>query len=404
MRILYVVPYVPSLIRSRSYNLIFYLSKLGHEVTVVTLQSNAAEAEDVVRLEKVCHRIIVGTLPKWRSFYNCLGALPSSRPLQSVYCWQPQMADLLGKLVAPENGRAPFDVIHVEHLRGVNYGLHLKKLGTAVPVVWDSVDCISFLFEQAIKQTKSQFGQLITKLDLERTRQFEGKMVNAFDRVLVTSPIDREALLALSPSNMPEPPILVLPQGANLEAFVPDQTVLRDQATIIATGKMSYHANITMVHHLVEAIMPLVWKQRPDAKLMIVGKDPSPAIQKLATHPNIVVTGQVPSLAPYLQQATIAVAPIPYAAGMQNKVLEAMACATPVIVSPQAAKSFTAVPQQDFLIADGPTAFANQIITLLNDPARQKTIGQSGYNFVKTHHDWQQIAGRLEKIYQSLSS
>jgi glycosyltransferase involved in cell wall biosynthesis len=402
MRILYIVPYVPSLIRSRSYNLIYYLNQLGHEVTVVTLQSNEAESEDVARLKKECHRLIVYDLPKWRSLYNCLRVLPSSRPLQSVYCWQPEMAHGLKALLTAENGHPPFDVIHVEHLRGAQYGLYLKEMGTAVPIVWDSVDCISFLFEQAIKQTKSQFGRLITNLDLNRTRQFEGSVVNEFDRVLVTSPIDKEALLALASPDVPEPPVMVLAQGANLEAFTPDRTVKRDAATIIVTGKMSYHANITMVMHLVEAIMPLVWQERPDAKLMIVGKDPSPALQKLAEQSNIIVTGMVPELAPYLRQATLAVAPIPYAAGMQNKVLEAMACATPVVVSPQAAKSFTAVPHQHFLVGDRPTTFAAHILTLLNNPQFAQHLGENGYQFVKHHHDWRQIAGNLADIYQSL--
>lgn len=404
MRILYIVPYVPGLIRSRSYNLIHYLHKLGHEVTVVTLQSNEGEGADIARLENECHRSIVYDLPKWRSLYNCVRVLPSSRPLQSVYCWQPEMAQGLSRLLAAENGKPPFDVIHVEHLRGAKYGLYLKELGTAVPIVWDSVDCISFLFEQAIKQTKSQFGRLITNLDLNRTRQYEGHVVSEFDRVLVTSPIDRQALLALASAGKPEPSVMVLPQGVNLETFSPDRYVMRDPATIVVTGKMSYHANITMVMHLVEAIMPLVWQERPDAKLMIVGKDPSPTVQKLAAQPNIIVTGMVPELAPYLQQATLSVAPIPYAAGMQNKVLEAMACATPVVVSPQAAKSFTAVPHQHFLVGDGPASFATHIVTLLNDPQLAQTLGENGYQFVKSHHNWKQIAGNLAEIYQSLIS
>jgi glycosyltransferase involved in cell wall biosynthesis len=324
--------------------------------------------------------------------------------LQSVYCWQPELARELDGLVNGAEGHAPFDVIHVEHLRGVKYGLAIKELGTAVPIVWDSVDCISFLFEQAMAQSTSGFGRFMTRLDLGRTRRYEGYVVNEFNQVLVTSPADREALLALRPSGASEPHLTVLPNGVDLDTFKPDATVICDTATIVVSGKMSYHANITMVLHLANAIMPLVWAQRPDAKLLIVGKDPSPAILKLAEHPQVQVTGTVPSIVPYLQQATLCVAPIPYGAGIQNKVLEAMACATPVVISPQAAKALTAVPQQDFLTADGAAAFAIQIVALLNDPIRQKTIGQSGYDFVKAHHDWHNISQQLEEIYRLLTS
>src|SRR5574339_403174 len=110
MRVLFVVPYVPNLIRVRPYNLIRYLTKLGHEVTVVTLQSNPQEAEEVARLKEEGYQVVAFDLPRWRSFWNGLLALPSSRPLQSVYCWQPQMAK---ELMALGGGSSQFDVIHV---------------------------------------------------------------------------------------------------------------------------------------------------------------------------------------------------------------------------------------------------------------------------------------------------
>lgn len=399
MKILYIVPYVPNLIRVRPYNLIRYLAERGNEVTVVTLQSSAGEQADAVALEKLVKQVIVLDLPKWRSFWNCLLALPSEKPLQSVYCWQPALARQLSGMFA--GGARPFDIIHVEHIRGVRYGQALKAQ-TDIPVVWDSVDCISFLFEQAVAQAKSGFGRFMTRLDLNRTRHFEGHVVDAFDQVLVTSPADREAFIRLRPSTAAEPPITVLPNGVDLDKFQPEPSLERSAATIIVSGKMSYHANVSMVLHLAENIMPQVWQQRPEAKLMVVGKDPHPSIQKLTTNPQVVVTGTVPAIEPYLQRATISVAPIPYGAGIQNKVLEAMACATPVVVSAQAAKAITAVPGQDYLVADRPDAFAEAILRLLNDVELRKKMGEQGRAFMEQHHDWRQIALKLEQQYAAL--
>lgn len=403
MRILFVVPYVPNLIRVRPYNLIRYLAQRGHQITLLTLQDPAGEAADVAHLETLVEQVLALDLPRWRSFWNCLRVLPTRQPLQSVFCWQPHLAQALTGMVEGANGQTPFDVVHVEHMRGVRYARHLKKIGSPVPVVWDSVDSISFLFEQAVIQSKSGFGRFITRLDLNRTRRFEGQVVDEFERVLVTSPADREAFLRLRPSTAPLPPITVLPNGTDLDTFRPDTAVVRDPATLIVSGKMSYHANITMVLHLAEAIMPRVWARHPEVKLLVVGKDPSPAIQKLAERPQITVTGTVPAVVPYLQRATMAVAPIPYGAGIQNKVLEAMACATPVIVSAAAAKALTAVPGRDFLVADSAPAFADQIVSLIEDPARRRQIGSYGRDYVETHHDWHKIAASLEKIYQTLS-
>jgi hypothetical protein len=94
-----------------------------------------------------------------------------------------------------------FEIVHVEHLRGARYGFHVKSAirnpKSAIPVVWDSVDCISYLFEQAARNSRRLKGRLMTSLELDRTRRYEGWLVRQFDRVLVTSPVDREALVRL---------------------------------------------------------------------------------------------------------------------------------------------------------------------------------------------------------------
>jgi glycosyltransferase involved in cell wall biosynthesis len=108
---------------------------------------------------------------------------------------------------------------------------------------------------------------------------------------------------------------------------------------------MSYHANVTAALHLVNDIMPHVWAQRPAVQVWLVGKDPTAEVRRLAeTAPTlpgseerrVVVTGGVPSMPEYIQGATIAVAPLLYGAGIQNKALEAMACGTPVVATAQA--------------------------------------------------------------------
>src|SRR5690606_24439020 len=88
-------------------------------------------------------------------------------------------------------------------------------------------------------------------------------------------------------------PISVLGNGVDVDHFSPDPSVERDPATMVISGKMSYHANVTMTLHLVRDIMPTVWQQRPETRLLIVGKDPTREIQALAENPNITVTGTV---------------------------------------------------------------------------------------------------------------
>jgi glycosyltransferase involved in cell wall biosynthesis len=145
--------------------------------------------------------------------------------------------------------------------------------------------------------------------------------------------------------------------------------------------------------------MPLVWSEKADVKVQIVGKDPTTSISKMAKNPNILVTGTVPDIRPYLQGAALAVAPITYGAGIQNKILEAMACATPVVTSTRAMSALLAKPGRDLLVAESVNEFADAVLSLLNNARLRQEIGQAGREYIEKNHDWVKITARLEEIY-----
>ncbi len=399
LKILFIVPYVPNLIRVRPYNLIRYLSERGNQVTLVTLWTDPDEHDDVETIRPYCQDVHAFELPKWRSYWNCLAALPSSHPLQSVYCWQPEAAQKIRAIL----GEQDFDAIHIEHLRGARYGLDLLS-GTSEhklpPIVWDSVDSISHLFRQAARESQAIWSRLLTGFELGKTEWFEAKVMHTFERTTVTSPVDKEAFLALDREAVEPERVFVLQNGVDLDYFAPDERIAREPETLVVSGKLSYHANISMVLHLVREIMPFIWSQKPNARLVIVGKDPSKEIQALAEMPGIAVTGTVKDIRPYLLSATAALTPIVYGAGIQNKVLEAMACGTPVVSTPQAVSALSALPGEDLLVEQEPKAFAQAVVDLLNDPDQQKRLSVAGRCYVKDHHHWNVIAGQLEDLYR----
>jgi glycosyltransferase involved in cell wall biosynthesis len=264
-------------------------------------------------------------------------------------------------------------------------------------MVWDSVDCISYLFSQAARSSQKLRSKLMTRFELPRTRKYEARMAQLFDRTLVTSRLDQEAFAGLLPPDAKQ--VEVLPNGVDLEYFTPGIESERDPATLVISGKMSYHANVAMVTNLVENIMPHIWAKKPDVKLCVVGKDPPRSITQLSERPGVTVTGYVDDLRPYLQRATIALAPLTYGAGIQNKVLEAMACATPVIATPRATAALSAVVGQDLLIEQDPELYANQVLELLDHPEQARRIGEAGRAFVEKFHGWEAITSQLEAIY-----
>lgn len=397
MNILFISPYVPNLIRVRPYNFIRHLAKRGNQVTLITLWSEPDEKRDIAEMRQYCKQVYAYELTKVRSYSNCVKTLFTADPLQSVYCWHPEAAKEIVTQIQSEK----YDVIHIEHMRGARYGLELVngKKYHRPPIVWDSVDNISHLFRQASRQSQKKTSRLITSFELRRTEAYEKMLVSRFNHVLVTSSTDREAFLSLAEDKRLWKQISVLNNGVDLVYFSPDESVTRDDHTVVVSGKLSYHANINMVLFLVNQIMPQVWLNNPEVRLDIVGKDPPREIIELGKNPKITVTGTVMDLRPYLRQAAVAVAPIIYGAGIQNKVLEAMACATPVISTSKAVSALAVTHGENVLVADTPQEFAQAIVDLLADPQKRDRIGSAGRQFVEKYHNWSTITEQLEVIY-----
>ncbi len=389
MRLLFVSPYLPSLIRVRPYNFLRALVRRGNQVTLMALQPPGDEGEALPELRDWCEAVHVVPHSRVLTLVNGLAALPTRFPVQAAYSRSPTFAQSARRVLAENR----FDAAHIEHLRGAVLAESLNGL----PTVYDSVDSISLLFGKVLQDAPGLKSRLIALLDLERTRRFEGALTWRFDQVTVTSEADRQALIELGSDAAR---ITTIPNGVDLDYFRPTAAE-RDPLRLVFTGKMSYHANIAAVEDLAQKIMPLVWAEQPDAHLMIVGKDPSPAVQALGQHPNITVTGFVPDIRPYLSGAAIAVSTVRYGVGIQNKVLEAMAMGTPVVCSAQASSALKTENGRDLLVGDTPEAIAQHILGLLASPEQRALIGANGRQYVENHHSWDSAAAHLENLYMA---
>lgn len=395
MKVLFVTPYPMSRVRVRSYGFVSQLAK-RHEVKVMTLYSGKREEEDVRTLQKEGYNIVGIQDAVIKKALRAFRAWGTDLPLQVAFDASPGLKAAITALLEAEH----FDLLHVEFVRAL--GALPENL--SVPVVWDAVDCISQLYEQGAKFGATPMIRFIGRGEARRTRDFEQVKLHQFRQVLVTSPRDRQALLNLvqvAPDEITtrsSAEITVLPHGVDRHYFQA-YSGPRSAKTLIFSGKMSFHANVAGALTLVKDIMPLIWKYRPQVRLVIAGSNPPGVIRHFTRDQRIVVTGYVPDIRSHIAQARVAVCPLPYAVGIQNKVLEAMALGTPVVASSSAASGLQAVAGQDLLVADTPEAFADAVLLLLDNLALCNELMQNGLHYIATYHNWEQIIEQLLAVY-----
>jgi len=179
-----------------------------------------------------------------------------------------------------------------------------------------------------------------------------------------------------------------------------------DRPALIFTGGMKYEPNHDAAMLLVREVFPRLRERCPAATLEVVGCDPQPALVREAQFvEGVTVTGAVADMRPYLERASIFIAPLRFASGTQNKVLEAMAMELPVITTPAVAEGLrTGAAKPPVLIANTTDEFVNKAGLLLHHRDRRAELGELGREYVEHHFDWEATGAALENVLASAVS
>jgi len=163
---------------------------------------------------------------------------------------------------------------------------------------------------------------------------------------------------------------------------------------------MDYYPNQDCMFDFCANTLPRLRQHRPNLRLLIVGADPSPAVRRLADLPGVTVTGSVADVRPYLQRSALMVAPLNIARGTQNKILEAMAQAIPVVASAVAARGVDANAGEHLLVGSTPAEYAAAIMSILAHSDERARLAYAGRDRMRSHHDWSRSMRRLDGIIE----
>lgn len=393
MRILYVTADLPWPLTSgylRHYHFIRALSA-NHDITLLSLRAPDHGPADIAALEPYTEAIV--TEPSARGRRPLL--LKVRDRLRILAAGGDVAAARLGATGARLAEERPFDVLLLSGKRT------MPALGALppMPIVADLCDATSSRIRRQMRYVGiAQLPGL--GLEYAEVRRVERRLMRRARHALFASARDRDAVATSSAAEGDRfARASVVPNGVDLDRWQRGTRALgRDE--IVLTGAMDYPPNVDAAIHLVDTILPRVQAVVPSAHVSIVGRDPAPRVEALAGRPGVTVTGFVDDVRPYLERAAVFAAPIRYGAGIQNKVLEALAMEVPVVASPLAAEGLRTedgdVPPVD--VARNPAEAAERIVARLRLAAQGADADSALRRYVADHFDWARNADRLEGI------
>ena len=282
-----------------------------------------------------------------------------------------------------------FDVVHVRQLPMAGY----RRFAPGTPALLELVDSETLGAERVLPRS------LRTQIRATAARLVESRAMRDFDVITTVADSDAERLRRMDPSARIE----VVPNGVDAARFASAPAIERDPATLVFVGAMSFPPNVAAMVRFAHEVLPLIRRERPDARLQIVGRDPSRSILALREIPGVEVTGEVEDVRPYLAASTIFVAPMVSGSGIKNKVLEALAASCAVVATPLAVDGLPIRNGEHVVVAPSAHAFATAILDLLASPDARTALGRAGCDLVADRYTWERCASRYDALYTELA-
>ena len=390
-------------------HLISFLAARGHVLDLFTLDTGEGPTpEQMAWLDQRCRQLLVFRQPRARSILGLIGAVAAGKPMQVG--WFTNRAHI--HAVRQAISFRQYDVAYAYYIRSAE-ALRAVCPADAKPDLRHPPTILGMQLSQSLntRRLAQQSGRLRDKViyAMERrlVRRYEAGIWRDFFRTVLIGERDAEEIrLACRERSVPEISNYVLsPHGVDTSRFRPRPDVDSDPATLVFSGVMRTNTNIHAITWFTRNCWPRIRAEVPSVRLLIVGRQPAPEVIRLAELDRaITVTGEVPDTAECIARATVCINPMQIGAGMQNKLIEYMACGKAVVTTPVANEGINAISGTHLLEAAGPEAFADAIVALLRNPEMRAALGKSAREHIQRYWTWEKLFSALESEMLAMAS
>ncbi len=367
--------------RIRIYNFCKSLAQ-HHKVDLLVISEGDVNPEHIEELKKIGIGIIVFPFSSLQCKVNALKGLVSKIPLQVRYYYFNKVQQWIDENIAS------YDLVVCNHIRGAEYLKNCK-----VKKIIDLHDAISLNYSRASMFASGLWKQIYS-IENKRVLPYELRTIESFDASLIVSSIDRDFLISKG-ANADK--ISVLPVAVD-ERVLSFNYKGEEKDWIVFVGKMNTVANSDAAVYFTTMIFPRIQSILQNIELFIVGADPSPAVQALSSKKGVHVTGRVESHLEYVAQAKVVIDPMRFGAGMQNKVLEAMAMSKTVVASTLATEGIEGEHDKHFIVADSIDEVVNGVVRAISDSALRERIGNNASMLIREKYSWSVVGNTLQSI------
>ncbi len=382
--------------RIRSYHLLRTLSK-HYDVALASTTDEVVPVDDFEHVQSQCESVAIASLGRYRRLVAAAGSFAAGG---SLTVGMFTSASLRRQIVHWHDER-PFDGVLVFCSSMFPYVDQPAFAG--VQRVVDLVDVDSQKWSQMSRETTWPMNW-VYRFESKRVQRLEQRIADSATATVLVS--NREADVFRSSVRVSNP-VIGICNGVDTNYFHPNSTVLLAprpsqlaNLSLVFTGVLDYHPNVEGIIWFCRQVLPQLQCQ-VKVRLLIVGRRPCGRVLELGAIRGVEIVGEVPDVRPYLREADIAISPLHLARGIQNKVLEAMASALPVVVSPESAEGIEANSGSEIMIAESASQWCETLLQLAKDPASRQRIGAAARDLVVSRYSW---AARLQPFVELFRS
>ena len=377
----------------RSYNLLRFLAK-DHEVTLLSYYGGRRDPDYEAALAR--------EIPGSESIYTA--ALDSNAMQRGVdYLWRlPRRAPYavskfthraVQTTVADRLSSGRFDVAVCDFLSAsANFPARLP-----VPCVLFQHNVESSLWRRMAAVESNPLKKLSFAIESAKMTRYERATLERFHHIIAVSEHDRQQMLQMNPASE----ITVVPTGVDTRKFNVAPASSARPPRVVFTGSMDWEPNIDAVEYFCSQIWPRIRKEFPEAIFQIVGRNPFAKVQRLASE-SVEVTGTVPSVAEYLEKASVVIVPLRVGGGTRLKIFEAMAMGKAMVSTSIGAEGLEVQSGRDLLLADNASSFADAVILLLRDAGIRRSLEQAAVRLA-AQYDWSHVVKQFAEVLRKLT-